>query len=422
MSIWLALTVLVAVGLTYLCCIRPMRRGTCGAGGRRTDGTEQASRREEIDRLRAEITQARHDLQAGPRGLSHLKNAGCMRAMVLLRRRPMNGQRRDRPKERHMTRPAPHRHPSGTKTSRAGQRGTQPTSAAPDKRRLGVVLVLVVLLVVVLVVVLPRVLGSGGDPRSKSGGRADPGVAHVHGLGVDPRDKTLYAATHFGVFRIPEQGAPTRIADRFQDTMGFTVVGPRHFLGSGHPDPIEGKPPNLGLIESTDGGQTWRDLSLTGQADFHSLQAAHGQIFGYNSTTGTLMVSNDKITWDERATLPMADFAVSPASPDVLIATTENGPATSSDGGRTFAVIDGAPPLVFVSWPQPAALYGVTASGAILHSLDQGKTWQQQGSVDGRPAAITATDANTIYAATNTGIYESTDAGRTFTPRYRISQ
>jgi hypothetical protein len=319
-----------------------------------------------------------------------------------------------------MTPTAPGRRRPDTKTSPRGNGGAQPASPARGRRVPAVLLVL--LAVVLLVVGISRLVGSGDDSQSTAGGRADPGVAHVHGLGVDPGDKTLYAATHFGVFRIPTQGAPTRVADRFQDTMGFTVVGPRHFLGSGHPDPIEGKPPNLGLIESTDGGETWRDLSLSGKADFHSLQAAHGQVYGYDSTSGRLMVSNDKVTWDERAALPMADFAVSPASADVLIATTENGPATSNDGGRTFAIIDAAPPLIFVSWPQPGALYGISPSGAVLLSPDQGKTWQQQGSLDGRPAAIDATDATTVYAATDTGIYQSTNAGKTFTQRYRISQ
>jgi hypothetical protein len=52
------------------------------------------------------------------------------------------------------------------------------------------------------------------------------GLEHVHGLGVDPADGVLYAATHFGLWRIPEQGQATRVADRYQDTMGFTVVGP----------------------------------------------------------------------------------------------------------------------------------------------------------------------------------------------------
>jgi hypothetical protein len=63
----------------------------------------------------------------------------------------------------------------------------------------------------------------------------DPGVVHVHGLGINPKDGGLYAATHTGLFVIGD-GTATRVSGRLQDTMGFTVVGPDHFIGSGHPD------------------------------------------------------------------------------------------------------------------------------------------------------------------------------------------
>jgi photosystem II stability/assembly factor-like uncharacterized protein len=163
-------------------------------------------------------------------------------------------------------------------------------------------------------------------------------------------------------------------------------------------------------------------MSLSGKADFHALEAAPGRVYGYDGSSGRLMVSQDKTTWDDRGVLPMADLAVSPQNPDTLVATTERGLAASTDGGRTFAVIAGTPPLAFVSWPQPKALYGIAISGAVVVSADGGKTWQQQGSVDGRPAALTATDQNTVYAATDTGIYASKDGGKTFSARYRITQ
>ncbi len=73
--------------------------------------------------------------------------------------------------------------------------------------------------------------------------------------------------------------------------MGFAITGPGTFLGSGHPDPREEdvRPPLLGLIESTDRGQSWERLSLHGEADFHALQAAHGRVYGYDATSGTFI-------------------------------------------------------------------------------------------------------------------------------------
>lgn len=158
----------------------------------------------------------------------------------------------------------------------------------------------------------------------------------MHGLGVDPADGALYAATHFGLFRLPADGPEaTRVANRYQDTMGFTVVGPNSFLGSGHPDSREDLPPRLGLIESTDGGESWQPLSLAGEADFHTLHAAHGNVYGYEAGSGEFMVSDDRVEWETRSRLAMRDFAVSPTDPDTLLATTERGLARSTDGGRT---------------------------------------------------------------------------------------
>jgi hypothetical protein len=114
----------------------------------------------------------------------------------------------------------------------------------------------------------------------------------------------------------------------------------------------------------------------------------------------------------------MADFTVSPDTPDVILATTEQGLARSSDGGRTFAIVGDASPPLLVSWPESDALYGITGAGAVLASSDGGQTWHQRGSLDGTPEALTATDAQTVHAATDTGIYTSTDGGRSFTLRY----
>ena len=262
--------------------------------------------------------------------------------------------------------------------------------------------------------------GAASDQRPALESAADPGVAHVHGLGVDPADGVLYAATHFGLFAVPENGKATRVADRFQDTMGFTVTGPNTFLGSGHPDPEERKlPPRLGLIRSTDAAQTWQTVSLTGEVDFHALHSAHGNIYGWDSGTGRLMVSaDDGKTWDTRSTLGLRDFAVSPKDPQVLLATTEQGLARSADSGRTFTALAGAPVLAVLAWQQADQLYGVDPSGQVHTSPDGGRTWGKRGALGGEPEALAAHGGELFAAATGRGILASPDGGRTWTSRY----
>lgn len=241
-------------------------------------------------------------------------------------------------------------------------------------------------------------------------------LEHIHGLGVNPGDGELYAGSHHGVFRIPGKGEPEQVAGRTQDFMGFTIVGPDHFLASGHPGPDDpDQPPHLGLIESTDGAETWTTRSLSGEVDFHALEARHDLVYGYDSQTGRLMVSADKKDWDRRAQLTLADIAVSPDHPDVVLATTQDGPARSSDGGRTFTPINDAPLLVLLDWPAGKRLVGVAPDGAVHASADGGVTWTARGNVPGRPAALTTNGAADVYVATESGIHRSTDGGKTFT-------
>lgn len=251
---------------------------------------------------------------------------------------------------------------------------------------------------------------STGDSTGESAA-----MEHIHGIGVDPKDGAVYAGTHFGLFRI-EDGNATRVADRVQDFMGFTVAGPDHFIASGHPGEGQDGPGSLGLIESTDAGMTWHGLSLSGEADFHALEYRDGRVYGLNSMTGQLMVSTDMKAWTTLSSNPIADFAVSPEEADVLIATTEQGLARSTDGGRTFEVVPSAPVMVFVGWGEDGTLAGVTPDGVVYTSDDPSGEWTERGGLGGQPEALTVQSAKEIYAAANATVLLSTDGGATFSP------
>lgn len=307
------------------------------------------------------------------------------------------------------SRPAPVPPVTGRSATTSG-----PPLSGSRRTVIGAVVGAIVLAAVVAAVVLLG--GRAGQPST--GGQQPATVAHVHGLGIDPADGALYAGTHYGVFRLPEGEPATRVADRVQDFMGFTVAGPDHYLASGHPGEGQGGPSSLGLIESTDGGQTWESLSLAGEADFHSLEARHGRVYGLNSLTGELMVSQDKATWETRSELPMADFAVSPEEPDVIVATTEQGLVRSADGGRSFEPLAGAPVSLLASWAQDGTLVAAEPDGTLHASTDGGTSWQARGNVGGAPHALTASSDDDIYAAIDGAIVVSSDGGRTFTTRY----
>jgi hypothetical protein len=246
---------------------------------------------------------------------------------------------------------------------------------------------------------------------------------YVHGLGINPRDGALYAATHTGLFTIRD-GAATRVADRYQDTMGFTVVGPDHFLGSGRPDFRDrqlydpNRRPLLGLVESRDAARSWRSLSLLGEANFHALQVAHGRVCGYDATGAQFMVSSDRRQWQVRSKVVLVGFAVSPDDPELIVAATEQGLARSSDGGRRWQPIRG-PAAMVVDWERSDALWAITADGQTWHSSDAGKNWVQRGKLNGQPEAFLVHTANLYVAVAQLGIVSSADQGRTWRVLYR---
>ena len=253
----------------------------------------------------------------------------------------------------------------------------------------------------------------GGDGATTA---TPTGMDHVHGLAVDPADGQLLAGTHFGAFRVGQNGELAQFGP-VQDFMGFSVAGPGRYLASGHPGADDSGPGNLGLIESTDGGKTWDTVSLEGKADFHVLKFRHDRVYG--SSGEQLMVSEDKKTWDTRASIPIADLAISPEDPDTLIVTTQQGLGISTDGGRQFQALQGAPGLQLLTWTENGALVGVDPNGAVHVSDDDGKTWTERGNAGGQPGALTATEKQ-IFVATRDGrVVESSDGGATFKVRYR---
>lgn len=241
--------------------------------------------------------------------------------------------------------------------------------------------------------------------------------AHVHTLALD--GEQLLVGTHRGLFAQQPGAEPERVSDTAFDVMGLARDGDR-LLASGHPAEGEDLPADLGLRESTDGGATWATVSLEGEVDFHRLVAANGTVMGMSAHDGTLLRSTDGGTaWDDLGTPPLFDLALDPSDPRVVVATTEQGPVRSTDGGGTFEPIDGAPLIAFLAWTG-TTLYGLAPDGRIHVSDDSGATWSARGSVgSGQPAALAA-DGDTVVALAGTVVAESTDGGATFRARLSL--
>ena len=247
------------------------------------------------------------------------------------------------------------------------------------------------------------------------------GVEHVHGLGIDPADESLVIATHSGLFRAPAgELEAERIGDRRQDTMGFTVVGPRRYLGSGHPDLRDDLPPLLGLIRSDDAGRSWDSVALSGEADFHVLRAAGRWIYGVNSLDGTLLATGDAgRTWKRRTPPgPLIDLVPDPTDPRRLIGAAEDGLHLSEDGGARWRPRSKGP-TGLLAWPSAKELYLLDGSGVLHRSADEGRSFESVGSIEGQPAAFAVHEDDLYVALHSSEIRVSSDGGRTW--RTRVS-
>ena len=268
--------------------------------------------------------------------------------------------------------------------------------------------------------VLALAVGACGSEEEGSGesASADPPIEHVHGLGINPSDDALFIATHSGLFRSADGSTGAElVGDSRQDTMGFTIVGPDRFLGSGHPELDQGGPPHLGLIESDDAGASWQEISLAGEADFHVLRSAHDRVYAYNGLTGKLMLSDDGgESWEERKPpAPLIDLAVDPADPTRMLASTEAGLQLSADDGESWQPVMGE--IGLLAWPSPEQLYLVDATGAVRVSKSPGEQWQERGSIGGQPAALAAAGEELFAALADATVVVSSDGGATWKTR-----
>ena len=248
----------------------------------------------------------------------------------------------------------------------------------------------------------------------------DAGPEHVHGLGYEAGSGTLYIATHTGLFELAagaERAA--RIGDSHQDTMGFFLVAPDRFLGSGHPDARAGLPPHLGLIVSRDRGQSWQNVSLSGEADFHVLRASGRFVYGFDASNGRLLASADSgKTWRRRpAPEPLVDLAIDPTDPERVVASGGSALYLSTDGGRSWTPVSNGV-SGHLAWPAARRLYLATLDGAFLTATSPDGSWRPRTPLGEPVAALHSSDEKRLFAALHDGtIMHSTNGGATWAVR-----
>ncbi|MGI0002665.1 MAG: WD40/YVTN/BNR-like repeat-containing protein [Nitrosopumilaceae archaeon] len=251
---------------------------------------------------------------------------------------------------------------------------------------------------------------------------------HVHGLGIDPSDRSiLYIATH-GDFYHSISGAPPVKVDKIRaDYMAFNAPQSPGIplYSSGHPSTGG----NTGLIKSTDGGQTWEVVSkvLEPPVDFHAMALSKSDpniIIGFDSAARGLFKTADAGTSWETLQYPeyILALAILPTDSQVVFAGTGKGIYKSSDGAKSWTQLETYKGLgIFaMTFDEDDVLYVYTQTFGLVRSSDLGKTWEN---VNGPALTITsiAVDSvkDVIYVAGHSPqgfqeVYRSLDDGTTW--------
>ncbi|WP_064972479.1 F510_1955 family glycosylhydrolase [Modestobacter caceresii] len=266
-----------------------------------------------------------------------------------------------------------------------------------------------------LVAVLTGCSSSGSDRAADAAVATATGqlpTSHVHGVGIDPGSGSVLVATHEGLVEVAD-GAVTPVGPTI-DLMGFTVVGPDHYLASGHPGLHSELPNPVGLIETTDAGRTWSPLSRQEESDFHGLTVSDAGVLGFD---GSLLFSEDGRAW-EPLPIPAEPHTLA-ASPDgtQVLATTEQGLLRSTDAASSWSFVEGAPLLQVATWADERQAVGATPDGVVWVTADRGLTWDEVAELGSAPEAVTATSDGEevrVVVVTTAAVLESSDGGRTF--------
>ena len=276
-----------------------------------------------------------------------------------------------------------------------------------------------------------------------------------------------FGATGGGVWKTTDGGVTWRpVSDRFLRTssVGAVAVSESNpdviYVGMGEVELRGNIIQGDGVYKSTDGGRTWAHAGLEktmtiGRIRIHPSNpetvyvAALGDPYGRNPERGVFKTTDGGKTWSRKLfrdeNTGAVDLSMDPKNPDVLYAglwevsrtphsLSSGGPGSglfkSTDGGETWTELTGNSGLpkriwgkigVSVSGADGARVYAIieAAEGGVFLSDDAGATWKIVN--DDRRLRQRAFYYTRIYAdpqakdtvyVLNTGLYRSTDAGK----------
>lgn len=186
-----------------------------------------------------------------------------------------------------------------------------------------------------------------------NGGLGGATFRDIHGMSYT-MDGELYVATHDGL-RIYD-GSWSAPDIPINDYMGYSGTEDG-FYRSGHPGEGSNLVNPIGLVRSTNFGETIQTIDFAGETDFHVMGASYSNtdiVYVFNPARNSRLSAGFHFTLDGGQTWQAASaigltgqpfaVAVHPTQENIVaVATGNGGTYLSNDYGQTFSQISGAP-------------------------------------------------------------------------------
>ena len=268
----------------------------------------------------------------------------------------------------------------------------------------------------------------GGDGAAEQSTPAPGSGPEIVSIAIDPADGTLLMGSGPAFYRLapgaktPEAAKGALSTPKGSGTLTRDVIArfqkPGTIIASGHSGEST-LPPVLGLVRSTDGGETWQPISGFGEADYHEIEFDGDRILALrNEDPGLIQLSTDGgSTWERReapsASLPI-DVAVNPGDSSQWAVSSDAGVFVSRNDGHSWRQRD-TTSGARIAWGAPDALYGVGRDGTVRTSADGGSTWRETGSLGAAPTELMVSPKGELYASVAGGeVRRSADDGATW--------
>jgi photosystem II stability/assembly factor-like uncharacterized protein len=259
----------------------------------------------------------------------------------------------------------------------------------------------------------------------------------VRSLATDPsRPERIFLGTADGhIFGSEDGGAHWavlgRVSGRLDDVITAIAVDPKDsnalFASAWARDSSAGG----GIFRSVDGGHTWREAGLAGQAvRALAMAPSDPNVLVAGTLDGTYRSMDGSRTWERispehhEELRNFDSLAIDPRDSSTIYAGTFHLPWKTTDGGRNWrpiheGMIDDSDVMsILIDRANPSRIYASACSG-IYRSEDGAAQWRKIQGIPytaRRTYAITQDpkDPDKVFAATSEGLWKSSDGGMTW--------